>query len=323
MAEIKTIGVLTSGGDAPGMNAAVRAVVRTALYKGLRVYGIRYGYQGLLDEDIFEMNVRSVSEIIQRGGTTLYTARSTEFNSKVGEKKAVDICRQYSIDALVCIGGDGTFRGAEALTKLGLPCIGVPATIDNDIVCTDFTIGFDTACNTAVEMIDKLRDTTRSHSRCSIVEVMGHKDGTLALNIGIACGAMCTLIPEEKTDIQAEVIDKMLITQRAGKSHFIIVVAEGWGNSNELAAYITEHTGIETRVTVLGHVQRGGTPTARDRVMATRMGSLAVELLCEGKEGRVVCFKDGKITDFDIVEALNMEKTVDEQAFRISNMISL
>ncbi len=320
---IKTIGVLTSGGDAPGMNAAIRAVVRTAIFKGIRVYGIRRGYAGLLNNDVFEMNIRSVSEIIQRGGTTLYTARSAEFATRAGVRKAKEICELNGIDGLVCIGGDGTFRGALDLSRLGVACIGVPATIDNDIACTDYTIGFDTACNTAVEMIDKLRDTISSHDRCSVVEVMGHKDGTLAANIGLACGAMVTLVPEVKFDLEKDVIDRMLYTQRSGKTHFIVVMAEGCGKSNEVADFIKSRTGIDTRVTVLGHVQRGGTPNARDRVMATRMGYYAAELLADGKTNRVVVFKHGQIMDFDIEEALAMKKSLDMEMFKISNTISL
>ena len=321
--DIKSIGVLTSGGDAPGMNAAIRAVVRAAIFKGIRVYGIRRGYAGLLNNDVFEMNIRSVSEIIHRGGTTLYTARSPEFATRAGVRKAKEILEMNGIDGLVCIGGDGTFRGALDLCRLGVSCIGVPATIDNDIACTDYTIGFDTAANTAMEMIDKLRDTISSHDRCSIVEVMGRNDGTLAANIGLSCGAMATLVPEVKYDLEKDVIDRMLYTQRSGKSHFIIVMAEGCGASAEAAEFIKARTGIDTRITVLGHVQRGGSPTARDRVMATRMGYYAAQLLADGKTGRVVVFKHGQIMDLDFEEALAMKKSLDMEACRISNSISL
>ncbi len=321
--EIKTIGVLTSGGDAPGMNAAVRAVARTAIYKGMRVYGIRKGYAGLLANDMFEMNIRSVSEILHRGGTMLYTARCLEFNSSEGVQKAKDICVKNGIDGLVCIGGDGTFRGALDLSRAGIPCIGVPGTIDNDIACTEYTIGYDTAINTAVEMIDKLRDTIQSHARCSVVEVMGHKVGFLAQSIGIACGALMTLVPEVKYDLDRDVVERILYTQRSGKTHFIIVMAEGCGSSQDVADFIQTRTGIETRVTVLGHVQRGGIPTARDRVMATEMGYKAVELLEDGKGSRVVVFKHGEIMDLDIEEALAMNRTLDLSKFEMTKMISL
>ena len=321
--EIKTIGVLTSGGDAPGMNAAIRAVARTAIYKGMRVYGIRKGYSGLLANDMFEMNIRSVSEILHRGGTMLYTARCLEFNSREGVQKAKEICLKNGIDGLVCIGGDGTFRGALDLSRAGIPCIGVPGTIDNDIACSDYTIGYDTAINTAVEMIDKLRDTIQSHARCSVVEVMGNKVGFLAQNIGIACGALMTLVPEIKYDLDRDVVERILYTQRSGKTHFIIVMAEGCGSSQDVADFIQPRTGIETRVTVLGHVQRGGIPTARDRVMATEMGYRAVELLENGLGSRVVVYKHGEIMDFDIEEALAMNRTLDLSRFEMTKMISL
>ena len=320
---VRKIGVLTSGGDAPGMNAAIRAVVRTALFKGIRVMGIRRGYHGLIQNDIFEMNIRSVSEIIHRGGTVLYTARSSDFMTMEGFQRAVNNCKENGLDGLVCIGGDGTFKGALELSKAGIPCIGIPGTIDNDIPCTDYTIGFDTAMNTAVEMIDKLRDTIQSHDRCSVVEVMGHEVGTLAANIGLACGALTTLVPEKKMNLDYEVIDRMLFTQRTGKTHFIIVIAEGCGDSNEVAHYIQEKTGIESRVTVLGHVQRGGVPSVQDRIYATRFGHLAVELLASGKSGRVVAHKDGQFTDYDINEALSMSRTFDDRILEISKMISL
>ena len=320
---IKTIGVLTSGGDAPGMNAAVRAVVRTAIFKGMRVFGIRSGYHGLLHNDIFEMNIRSVSEIIHRGGTTLYTARSTEFATRAGVLRAKEVCEQNGIDALVVIGGDGTFRGGLDLTRVGIPCVGIPATIDNDIACSDYSIGFDTALDTAIEMVDRLRDTIASHNRCSVVEVMGNDAGHLAAHIGLSTGALATIVPEIKCDIDRDIIDRMLYTQRSGKKHFIIIVAEGCGLTNEIAEAIRSRTGIESRVTVLGHVQRGGRPTGRDRVMATEMGHHAVELLAEGKGGRVVAFKHGQIMDFDFEEALSMKKSLDLRAFNISNMISL
>ncbi len=321
--EIKTIGILTSGGDAPGMNAAVRAAARTAIYKGMRVFGIRRGYAGLLNDDMFEMNIRSVSEILHRGGTMLYTARSNEFNSREGVQKARDVCVKNGIDGLVCIGGDGTFRGARDLSRAGVACIGVPATIDNDIACSDYTIGYDTAMNTAVDMIDKLRDTIQSHDRCSVVEVMGHKVGFLAQNIGVACGALMTLVPEMKYDLDRDVVERILYTQRSGKSHFIIVMAEGCGSSQDVADFIQTRTGIETRVTVLGHVQRGGIPTVRDRVMATEMGYKAIELLENGKSSRVVVYKHGEIMDMDIEEGLSMKRSLDLSVFEMTSMISL
>lgn len=321
--EIKTIGILTSGGDAPGMNAAVRAVARTAIYKGMRVFGIRRGYAGLLANDMFEMNIRSVSEILHRGGTVLYTARSHEFNSREGVQKAKEVCVRNGIDGLVCIGGDGTFRGARDLCNSGIPCVGVPGTIDNDIACSDYTIGFDTAVNTAVEMIDKLRDTIQSHARCSVVEVMGHEAGYMAQAIGVASGALMTLVPEVKYDLDRDVVERILYTQRSGKSHFIIVMAEGCGSSQDVADFISTRTGIETRVTVLGHVQRGGIPTVRDRVMATEMGARAVELLEKGNGARVVAYKHGEIMDFDIDEALSMKKSLDLSVFEMTKMISL
>lgn len=321
--EIKTIGILTSGGDAPGMNAAVRAAARTAIYKGMRVFGIRRGYAGLLANDMFEMNIRSVSEILHRGGTVLYTARSHEFNSREGVQKAKEVCIRNGIDGLVCIGGDGTFRGARDLCNSGIPCVGVPGTIDNDIACSDYTIGFDTAVNTAVEMIDKLRDTIQSHARCSVVEVMGHEAGYMAQTIGVASGALMTLVPEVKYDLDRDVVERILYTQRSGKSHFIIVMAEGCGSSQDVADFISARTGIETRVTVLGHVQRGGIPTVRDRVMATEMGARAVELLEKGNGARVVAYKHGEIMDFDIDEALSMKKSLDLSVFEMTKMISL
>ena len=322
-AEIKTIGILTSGGDAPGMNAAVRAAARTAIYKGMRVLGIRRGYAGLLENDYFEMNIRSVSEILHRGGTVLYTARSHKFNSEEGVRLATENCIKSGIDGLVCIGGDGTFRGALDLCRSGIACVGVPGTIDNDLGCSDYTIGYDTALNTAVEMIDRLRDTIQSHTRCSVVEVMGHKVGFLAQAIGIASGALVTLVPEIKYDLDRDVVDRILYTQRSGKSHFIIVMAEGCGSSSDVADFIQTRTGIETRVTVLGHVQRGGTPTARDRIMATEMGARAVELLDKGKGKRVVVSLNGKVTDVDIEQALAMKKTLDVSKFDMTKMISL
>ena len=322
MGEIKTIGVLTSGGDAPGMNAAIRAVVRAGISKGFRMVGIERGYNGLINEEIREMDLRSVSEIIHRGGTVLYTARCKAFVTEAGQKKAAETCRKFGIDAVVVIGGDGSFRGAMQLAKQGVPCIGLPGTIDNDIACTEYTIGYDTAMNTAVEMIDKLRDTTQSHERCSVIELMGRHAGYIAMNVGIAVGALCCLIPEYPFDIQKDVIDRMIAAQRTGKKHFIIVVAEGVGHAAELAKAIEEATGIESRATILGHVQRGGSPSVRDRTTASLMGYRAVELLEMGAYNRVVGLKNDEIVDYSITEALAMQKALDPKLPIVAKSIS-
>lgn len=319
----KSIAVLTSGGDAPGMNAAVRAVVRTGLNFGMKVYGVVRGYNGLLTGDLKEMNMRSVSDIMQHGGTALYTARSPEFNTPAGVEKAANMCREKGIEGVVVIGGDGSFRGARDLTNAGINCIGVPGTIDNDIACTDYTIGYDTALNTAMEMIDRIRDTTESHDRCSVVEVMGRRCGDIALNTGVAVGALTTLVPEIPYDFHRDVLDRIRLAQSTGKRHYIIVVAEGVGNTEELAQRIQRHTGIETRATILGHVQRGGAPTLRDRVVASRMGYHAAELLFNGIGNRVVAMKGEQIVDFDITEALNMPRTFDEKMYRVSAVLSI
>ena len=319
----KSIAVLTSGGDAPGMNAAVRAVVRTGLNFGMKVYGVMRGYNGLLTGDLKEMNMRSVSDIMQHGGTALYTARSPEFNTPAGVEMAANMCREKGIEGVVVIGGDGSFRGARDLTNAGINCIGVPGTIDNDIACTDYTIGYDTALNTAMEMIDRIRDTTESHDRCSVVEVMGRRCGDIALNTGVAVGALTTLVPEIPYDFHRDVLDRIRLAQSTGKRHYIIVVAEGVGNTEELAQRIQRHTGIETRATILGHVQRGGAPTLRDRVVASRMGYHAAELLFNGIGNRVVAMKGEQIVDFDITEALNMPRTFDEKMYRVSAVLSI
>lgn len=319
----KSIAVLTSGGDAPGMNAAVRAVVRTGLNFGMKVYGVMRGYNGLLTGDLKEMNMRSVSDIMQHGGTALYTARSPEFNTPAGVEKAANMCREKGIEGVVVIGGDGSFRGARDLTNAGINCIGVPGTIDNDIACTDYTIGYDTALNTAMEMIDRIRDTTESHDRCSVVEVMGRRCGDIALNTGVAVGALTTLVPEIPYDFHRDVLDRIRLAQSTGKCHYIIVVAEGVGNTEELAQRIQRHTGIETRATILGHVQRGGAPTLRDRVVASRMGYHAAELLFNGIGNRVVAMKGEQIVDFDITEALNMPRAFDEKMYRVSAVLSI
>jgi 6-phosphofructokinase 1 len=320
---MKTIGVLTSGGDAPGMNAAVRAVVRAGCEKGMRVMGIRRGYNGLMYGDMYEMNLRSVSNIINRGGTILYSARSPEFKTEEGMQKAIDVCKQVGMEGVVVIGGDGSFRGARDLSLRGIPCVGIPGTIDNDIACCDYTIGYDTAMNTVMQMVDRLRDTTESHDRCSVVEVMGRRAGYIALNAGIACGATTILIPEVEFDFEKDVIDRMKRTQKTGKRHFIIIVAEGIGGVSEMAKRIEEITGIESRATVLGHVQRGGCPTVRDRVAGSLMGCKAVDLLEQGIGNRVVAMKKDEIVDYDIFEALNMEKHIDLNLYKLAHEISI
>lgn len=318
---IKKIGVLTSGGDAPGMNAAVRAVVRTALSKGMEVYGIRRGYVGLITGDIFQMDEKSVSDIIHRGGTILFTARCPEFRTEEGVEKAKAKCEELGIEGLVVIGGDGSFRGAADLSAKGVLCIGLPGTIDNDIACTDYTIGFDTAMNTAVELVDKLRDTSQSHDRCTVVEVMGRNAGHIAVNTGVACGATDIITKEVPYDLDA--IAKTMLEKKAnGKQNFVVVVAEGIGHADEIAKVLQEKTHIETRATVLGHVQRGGSPTLRDRVEATRMGYYAVELLEQGIGNRVVGIKNSEIVDYDIHEALSMQKSYDEKLHHIAEQIA-
>ena len=319
----KSIAVLTSGGDAPGMNAAVRAVVRAGINKGMRVYGVYRGYNGLLNGDVQEMNLRSVSDIIGFGGTMLYTARSEEFATPAGIKKAADFCRSIDVSGVVVIGGDGSFKGARALTNAGINCIGIPGTIDNDIACSEYTVGFDTAMNTAIQMVDRIRDTAQSHDRCSIVEVMGRRCGDIALQTGIATGATAILVPEIPYNIERDVIQRIVNTQKTGKKHFIIVVAEGVGKVAELANYIENRLGIETRATILGHVQRGGSPTLRDRVVASEMGFRAVELLERNLGNRVVAMKDGKIIDLDINEALDMQRVFDEDLYKIAMTISI
>lgn len=319
---IKTIGVLTSGGDAPGMNAAIRAVVRTGISYGLNVKGIRRGYAGLLEEDIIDMDNLSVSDIIQTGGTILYTARCLEFKEAEYQKKGADICRKHGIDGIVVIGGDGSFMGASKLSEQGINTIGVPGTIDLDIACTEYTIGFDTAINTAMEAIDKLRDTSESHERCSIVEVMGRTAGHIALWTGIASGAEYILTTEKyHGDIQ-RIISKIQDRRRLGKKNHIIVNAEGIGKSTEMAKIIEQATGIETRATILGHIQRGGNPTCKDRVFASAMGTKAVELLCEGASNRVVGYKEGEFVDYDIQEALAMTKDLDPYLFHITKKLT-
>jgi 6-phosphofructokinase 1 len=318
---IKKIGILTSGGDAPGMNAAVRAVARAAIRKGMQVYGIRRGYNGLINGDVFEMNERSVSDIIQRGGTMLYTARCPEFRTEEGVEKAKAKCEELGLEGIVVIGGDGSFRGAADLSAKGILCVGLPGTIDNDISCTEYTIGYDTAMNTAMEMVDKLRDTAQSHDRCSVVEVMGRGAGFIAVNTGVACGATYVITSEVPYNLD-EVAKKMLESRKTGKQHFIIIVSEGVGHSDEIARTLQEKTGIEARTTILGHVQRGGSPTVRDRVVASQMGYYAVDLLSQGIGNRVVGMQNNKIVDFDIQEALSMKKPFEDDLYHIAGEIA-
>lgn len=318
---IKNIGVLTSGGDAPGMNAAVRAVVRAAISKGMNVYGIHRGYVGLLTGDVFKMDEKSVSDIIHNGGTILYTARCLEFKTPEGVAKAKAKCDELGIEGLVVIGGDGSFRGAADLSAMGVRCIGLPGTIDNDIACTDYTIGFDTAMNTAMDLVDKLRDTSQSHDRISVVEVMGRGAGHIAVNTGIACGATDIITKEMPYDLD-KIAETMLKKKANGKQNFVVVVAESIGNAQGIAEELQKKTGIEARATVLGHVQRGGRPTVRDRVEATRMGYYAVELLEKGIGNRVVGIKDNEIVDYDIQEALSMQKPYDERLHHICEEIA-
>ncbi len=318
---VKTIGVLTSGGDAPGMNAAIRGVVRTAIHHGLKVKGIMRGYAGLLQEEIVDMDSTSVSDIIHRGGTILYTARCLEFTTPEGQQQGAEICRKHGIDGIVVIGGDGSFRGAGKLAALGINTIGVPGTIDLDIACTDYTIGFDTAVNTAMEAIDKIRDTSTSHERCSIIEVMGRNAGYIALWCGIANGAEDILLPERYDGDEQALINRVIENRKRGKKHNIIINAEGIGHSASMARRIEAATGIETRATILGHMQRGGTPTCKDRVYASIMGAKATLLLAEGKNNRLVAYKNGDYVDFDIQEALNMEKDITEEQYEIAKML--
>ena len=313
--EVKRIGILTSGGDAPGMNACIRAVVRAALGRGIECVGIRRGWSGLINGDIMTMDNASVSRIINRGGTMLYTARSEEFRTEEGQQKAVNTCKLLGLDGIVAIGGDGTFRGAQELSKHGIAVVGIPGTIDEDIVCTEYTIGFDTAANTAIECIDKLRDTMQSHERCSVVEVMGRNAGYLAMYVGLAVGATAVLVPEEPIDFERDVIEKIRQARFNGFTHYMIVVAEGAGSAADIAAKIKDAIDLDPRVTVLGHIQRGGTPSARDRVMATNMGYHAVMALAEGKTNRVICSQAGKMVDLDIVEGLAMKKSLDSQQY--------
>ncbi|MCR5716529.1 MAG: 6-phosphofructokinase [Lachnospiraceae bacterium] len=320
--EIKTIGVLTSGGDAPGMNAAIRAVVRRALSCGLSVKGIKKGYQGLLNEEIIDMDAHSVSDIIQKGGTILGTARCLEFKTPEGQAKGAEICRKHGIDGMVVIGGDGSYRGAQALSRNGINTIGMPGTIDLDISCTEYTIGFDTAVNTAMQAIDRVRDTSSSHERCSIIEVMGRNAGYIALWCGIANGAEDILLPEKYDYDEQQIINNIIANRKKGKTHHIIINAEGIGHSTSMAKRIEAATGVETRATILGYMQRGGSPTAKDRYYASLMGAYSVDILVEGKSNRTVGLQNGEIVDFDIEEALNMTKELSEYAYQVSKSLA-
>ncbi len=321
---MKRIAVLTSGGDAPGMNAAIRAVVRAALYKGMEVVGVYRGYAGLMNGDFEPMTLRSVSDILHRGGTFLYSARCPEFKEEAGVMRAVESCRANGIEGVVVIGGDGSFRGAQDLSRHGIPCVGIPGTIDNDIACCEQTIGYDTALNTCMELIDKLRDTSQSHDRCSVVEVMGRHAGYIALNVGIAVGATSILVPEFEYNFENDVLARIRATAATGKKHFIIVVAEGVEQKvTKIAQLIEEQTGIETRATILGHVQRGGSPSLTDRVLASRMGYEAVRLLEEGKSNRVVAIQNDTLVDFDIEHALRMKKSLDVSLYEMAHEISI
>mgnify|MGYP004598917437 CR=1 FL=1 len=320
--KVKTIGVLTSGGDAPGMNAAIRAVVRTGIARGLKVKGIKRGYAGLLKEEIVDLDSRSVSDIIQKGGTILYTARCEEFRTEEGQRRGAEICKAHGIDGVVVIGGDGSFNGACKLANLGINTIGLPGTIDLDIACTDYTIGFDTAVNTAMQAIDKIRDTSTSHERCSIIEVMGRSAGYIALWCGVANGAENILLPERYNGDEQELINQIIENRKRGKTHHLIVNAEGVGHSASMAKRIEVATGIETRATILGHMQRGGSPTCLDRYYASIMGARAVDLLCEGASNRVVGYRGGEFVDFDINEALAMKKDIDPYHYEVSRLLS-
>ena len=320
--EVNTIGVLTSGGDAPGMNAAIRAVVRQACANGKKVKGIRRGYQGLLEEDIIDMQRESVSDIVDKGGTILFTARCSEFRTEDGQRKGAEICKKHGIDGLVVIGGDGSFAGAQKLAGFGVNTVGVPGTIDLDIACTEYTIGFDTAVNTAMQAIDKVRDTSTSHERCRIIEVMGRNAGYIALWCGIANGAEDILMPEQYDYDEQKIINNIINNRKRGKKHHIIINAEGIGHSTSMARRIEAATGVETRATILGYMQRGGSPTCRDRVYATMMGAMAVDLLCEGKSNRVVGFSHGEFKDFDINEALGMNKGVSDYMIKVAKDMS-
>ena len=321
--EIKTIAVLTSGGDAPGMNAAIRAVVRTALFRGLKVKGIKRGYNGLLNEEIIDMEARNVSDILQRGGTVLGTARCLEFKEQEYQKKGAEICRKHGIDGIIVIGGDGSYRGAQALSRQGINTVGIPGTIDLDIACTDYTIGFDTAVNTAMQAIDKVKDTSSSHERCSIIEVMGRNAVYIAIWCGFSNGDEDVLLPEKYDYNEQEIINHIIQSRKRGKTHHIIINAEGIGHSTSMARRIEAATGVETRATILGYMQRGGSPTAKDRFYASIMGAYAVDVLLQGKTNRVVGYRKGEFVDFDIEEALQMKKSIDEYQYEVFQVLTI
>lgn len=324
MSEIKTIGVLTSGGDAPGMNAAIRAVVRAGLYYGMKVMGIRKGYDGLIHGDMEEMTARSVGDILQRGGTILQTARSPMFKTEEGLNKAMAMAKVFGIDALVVIGGDGSYKGARDISKLGMNVIGIPGTIDNDIGCTDYTIGYDTALNTVQDAIDKIRDTAYSHERCSVLEVMGRHAGYIAVNVSISGGAEAVILPEKPFDLEQDVLKPIIEGRNRGKKNYTVIVAEGVeGKAIEIAREITEKTGIEARATILGHIQRGGSPTVQDRVMASMMGLKAVEVIKAGGRNRIISLKNSVVVDIDLDEALDMKKSLSEELIQLSKIMSL
>lgn len=320
---IKKIGIFTSGGDAPGMNAVTRSVTRYAISKGINVIGIRRGYMGLRTGDAFEMNLRTVSDVIHRGGTILYSSRDPEFQTEQGLESAVKFCKESSLDALVVIGGNGTLAGAKTLADKGVNCIFIPATIDNDVACSDYSIGYDTAMNTATEMVDKIRDTAQSHEKCSVVEVMGRHCGDIALRTGIAVGATAILIPEKPWDLENDIIKRIEYTQKIGKRHFIVIVAEGTGKAQEIAEKIKEKTKIDARWTVLGHVQRGGSPTLRDRVIASNMGCHAVDLILRNQKNRTVALACNKIVDYSIDDSLKFKKFFDEDLYENALKISI
>lgn len=319
--EIKKIGILTSGGDAPGMNAAIRAVVRTGVYYGLKVVGVKRGYNGLLHGEMVDMDARSVSDILQKGGTILQTARCLEFKKPENIKRSCELAKVLGLDGLIVIGGDGSFMGARALSREGLPTIAMPGTIDNDIDCSEYTIGYDTCLNTVIEAVDKIRDTSSSHERCSVIEVMGRNAGYIAINAGIACGAEVVLVPERKFDFDEDVLRPILEGKARGRRQSIVIVAEGIGGVIDMAKKIEEKTGIESRATILGHIQRGGSPTARDRVVASQMGSRCVELLLEGKSNRVVCLRENKVCDLDIEEGLAMKKELSQDMIDLAKKL--
>ena len=320
---IRRIGVLTSGGDAPGMNAVIRSVVRTAASKGIECVGIRRGYNGLINGDIIRLDSDSVSRIINKGGTMLYTARSEEFMTEIGQNKAAATCKQFGLDGIVAVGGDGTFRGLYALSKHGVSVVGIPATIDNDISCTDYCLGYDTAANTAVEAIDRLRDTMQSHDRCSVVEVMGHRAGHLALYVGLATSATAVLVPEKEFDFENDIVENIRKARLNGKTHFMIIMAEGVGKATKMGERIADELALDTRVTILGHLQRGGIPTANDRILASRLGVAAIEALKDGQRNIMVGVKNDQIVYVPFNKAIRIDKPIDRELINVLNVLSI